>query len=391
MEKLNDKYAQDLWEKVKKEVEQNVSSLIFEVYVVQLKEPKIIDNQLILFCESKMFADTINRGEIYNTILECIKNIDSSINGFKCVKKGEQINIDLLEKAINFATKAHSGTFRKGTEKPFIVHPLEALSIASTMTNNENILCASVLHDTVEDTATTIEDIQMNFGEEVAKLVAFESENKRENLPQQDTWKIRKQETIDMLEKASNEERILVLSDKLSNMRAVYRDYMSLGDNLWERFNQKDKNEQAWYYRSIAEKLLPYQYNFPYAFEEYLALLEKVFGKNGHVKQSFIHKGITYDDKPKSFKKGLIDGDFPSKWFSYLDKWQKLADISKDYEQGYDLKSVYSIFEFNGILYEIDYATFGIKDFQFEHIEREIERDIEFLGGKNYMYYGMID
>lgn len=182
---------------------------------------------------------------------------------------------NLLDKAIIFAVKAHSGTFRKGTNRPFITHPLEALSIASSITNDENVLCASVLHDTVEDTSTTIEDIRINFGEEVAKLVAYESENKRENQPAEDTWKIRKIETLEQLKNASVDEQILVLADKLSNMRAMYRDYSSLGDTFWDRFNQKDKNEHAWYYKSIAENIKDLKGTF--AYKEYIELLDKTF------------------------------------------------------------------------------------------------------------------
>jgi myo-inositol-1(or 4)-monophosphatase len=66
------------------------------------------------------------------------------------------------------------------------------------------------------------------------------------------------------------------LSDKLANVRELYRDYVEIGDKLWERFNQKDKNMHAWYYRGIAERL-----NFltdTIAYNEYIYLLDKVFG-----------------------------------------------------------------------------------------------------------------
>ena len=185
--------------------------------------------------------------------------------------------MDIFDEAIIFATKAHSGAFRKGTSIPYITHPIEAAAIVATMTNNKNVLAAAVLHDTIEDTDATIDDIKEIFGEEVARLVATESENKRDNLPSDSTWKIRKQETLDHLKGATEEEKMITLGDKLSNIRAIYRDYSTIGDKLWERFNQKDKNQHAWYYKTIAERLSDLSDSF--AYQEYVELVNKVFGE----------------------------------------------------------------------------------------------------------------
>ena len=76
-----------------------------------------------------------------------------------------------LKKAIEFATKAHEGQIRKYTGEPYIVHPLEVSDIVSTVEHTEEMLMAAVLHDTVEDTDTTIEDIDREFGPIVAQLV----------------------------------------------------------------------------------------------------------------------------------------------------------------------------------------------------------------------------
>ena len=130
--------------------------------------------------------------------------------------------MDIFDKAILFATKAHSGSFRKGATTPYIVHPMEASAIVATMTDDKNVLAAAVLQDVVEDTDYTIDDIVKEFGEDVAHLVSAESENKRDNLPSEATWKIRKQETLDYLkDKATKEEKMIALGDKLSNIRAI--------------------------------------------------------------------------------------------------------------------------------------------------------------------------
>lgn len=178
-------------------------------------------------------------------------------------------------KAIEFAYNAHNGTYRKGTTTPYIVHPVEAMQIATTLTDDEEVIIASLLHDVVEDTNFTKEDIEKLFGKRVANLVSSDTEDKMEHLPSSSTWEIRKRATLDFLDGASKEEQIICLSDKLSNMRAIYRDYKVLGDTLWERFNQKDKNKHAWYYGEIAKKL-KFLSSTP-ALEEYDELINKVF------------------------------------------------------------------------------------------------------------------
>ena len=181
----------------------------------------------------------------------------------------------ILDRAINFAVQAHEGQFRKGTQIPYILHPMEAAAIVGSMTTDEEIVAGAVLHDVVEDTETTIEDVINLFGEQIGSYVASESEDKREDLPAESTWKIRKQETLNHLSVAPVAVKMITLGDKLSNIRAIYRDYKSIGDALWQRFNQKDKNEHYWYYSGIAKcitELSDYQ-----AYKEYCDLINKTF------------------------------------------------------------------------------------------------------------------
>ena len=183
----------------------------------------------------------------------------------------------MVEKAMIFAANAHAGAVRKGTDIPYIVHPMEAGAIAASVTSEKEVIAAAILHDTLEDTDVTEEEILQNFGTEVLRLIKSDSEDKREDLPPEETWKIRKIETIDYLKnKADRKEKIIALADKLSNLRAIYRDQNRIGDELWNRFNQKDKNEHKWYYGSFAETLLELKDSA--AYEEYCEVLVKVLG-----------------------------------------------------------------------------------------------------------------
>ena len=183
--------------------------------------------------------------------------------------------MDILDKVICYAVEAHSGATRKGGNTPYIVHPLEAAAIAATLTDDREIVAAAVLHDTVEDTDTTDRDICNRFGARVAALVAADSENKRADVPPSQSWRIRKRETLDRLEHATRDEQIIVLADKLSNIRSLYRDYAATGDKVWEKFNQKDKSAHAWYYKGIAERLPALVGTV--AYKEYAELCNRVF------------------------------------------------------------------------------------------------------------------
>ena len=182
-----------------------------------------------------------------------------------------------LTKAICFAAEKHEGQTRKGTDIPYITHPMEAGAIAATLTDDEEIIAAAVLHDVVEDCGVTGGELTVLFGERVASLVAADSEDKRESLPAADTWKIRKEETIERFKTSPKEVKMLTLGDKLSNIRSICRDYEAQGDALWQRFNQKDKNEHRWYYKSLADCLSDLC-EYP-AYKEYVFLAEKTFGE----------------------------------------------------------------------------------------------------------------
>jgi myo-inositol-1(or 4)-monophosphatase len=188
-----------------------------------------------------------------------------------------QYDHDVIVKAISFAAQNHKGMVRKQTEIPYIVHPMEAAAIVATMTVDANVIAAAVLHDVVEDTSITLEILRTEFNDTICGLVAEESEDKREELPASETWLVRKEEAIKTLKQASTEAKMVALGDKLSNIRAMARDYKKSGEALWDRFNQNDPKVQAWYYESLLEafgELSEFD-----AYEEYKMRVEEVFGK----------------------------------------------------------------------------------------------------------------
>lgn len=158
----------------------------------------------------------------------------------------------LLNSAIHFATEKHAGQLRKTSKLPYILHPLETMQILSTMQADAHLLAAGVLHDTLEDTDATLNEIILTFGEDVADLVSSHTDDPRK------TWKERKLAEIESCKNGSPRLKMLILADKVSNLRTMHRDGMELGDKLWDCFSAP-KEKQSWFYSEIQEALYEFQ------------------------------------------------------------------------------------------------------------------------------------
>jgi (p)ppGpp synthase/HD superfamily hydrolase len=190
--------------------------------------------------------------------------------------RGEfRIGGTVIFEAIEFAAKAHSNQYRKGTKIPYIVHPLCVGKILLQSGCSEAIVVVGILHDTVEDTSVTLEGIQRLFGQEVAQLVDGASEPNRS-----DTWENRKRHTIEYLKTAPPDVVWVSLADKLDNIRSIREDYETSGDHVWERFN-RPMEKQAWYYRSLAEVFSKRHLRNPFEHlvKEFTSGVNSVFGK----------------------------------------------------------------------------------------------------------------
>ena len=168
------------------------------------------------------------------------------------------LETSLFDKAVKLAVEAHSGTERRCKGYPYIIHPMEA---------------AAILHDVVEDTDVTLEQIRDAFGDRVAELVRHETASDDENL----TWRERKAIQVQQLEAAPRDSKMVALGDKLSNMQGIALDYRQIGDAVWSRFHAPNgKPDVEWYYRSLAEALS--ELSELAAYQWFVKLLEETFG-----------------------------------------------------------------------------------------------------------------
>ena len=150
----------------------------------------------------------------------------------------------IIANAICFAVRAHDGQTRKGSDIPYITHPVEVALILAQMGAGDDLIAAGLLHDTLEDTDTTAEELEAAFGKNVLAIVESDSENKTLS------WEERKQATLTLLPNEGREAQMLALADKLANMRSIAEDYATLGDALWKRFN-RGYEQQKWYYTGL--------------------------------------------------------------------------------------------------------------------------------------------
>jgi len=142
-------------------------------------------------------------------------------------------------KAIKFATKTHEiyqKQKRKGKDVSYITHPLTVGLILSNCGANEDVVCAGILHDTIEDSIeekkVSVEMLEERFGNNVARLVLDVTETDKAL-----TWEERKRETIEHIKKFSHDSLLLKSADVLSNLSELLDDYSRDGEDVFNRFN----------------------------------------------------------------------------------------------------------------------------------------------------------
>lgn len=184
----------------------------------------------------------------------------------------------MIDRAIHFASKAHEGMKRKSSGQPYIFHPIEVMSLVSLMTLDEDVLCAAVLHDAVEDAGVSLDEIAQIFNEKIAKYVSYETEDKRGNVNKPNTWVDRKKEAIEKMRNCDEiGAKMVCLADKVSNLRSFHLGLLDEGEDFWNNFNMKDPKMHYWYYESLKEVLSELKDYSVY--KEFCFLIETIFNK----------------------------------------------------------------------------------------------------------------
>ena len=156
----------------------------------------------------------------------------------------------LIEHAIRVAARAHRDDCRKGGDIPYLSHSASvALLLERVGISDDQILAAALLHDVVEDTAVTLDDLARDFPPPVVELVRGLSERKLDDAGLARPWRDRKEEHLAVVEKASFGVRAIVLADKLHNLGTMVFD-IEQGEPIWTRFNAT-REDILWYQQAM--------------------------------------------------------------------------------------------------------------------------------------------
>lgn len=155
-----------------------------------------------------------------------------------------------IEKAIKKASILHYGQKRKGEiDYPYITHPFTVAAILSNYTDDEEIIIAGLLHDTIEDTSYTPEKLEEDFGANVKEIVlgvteVYTDENK------ENEWVERKKRYIENMKQSSDKAVLVSAADKLHNLSTIVFDFKKHGPVIWKNFNSTIE-ERLWFYNEI--------------------------------------------------------------------------------------------------------------------------------------------
>ena len=225
------------------------------------------------------------------------KNVETVIkNKYGFAVKYMEVNriMDIKEKAKMFAIQAHMGQVRKSEpDKPMIMHPIGVGQLLESFGYDDNVVAAGYLHDVVEDTKYTIEDIEKKFGKDIANLVMGASEPDKSL-----SWEDRKRHTIEETKKLPLRNKLVICADKINNLEDLFLKFEKSGNIDLSAFKRGEES-QRWYYTSIYESLISGEDKDLPIFIRLKDILDKVFYK----KEDLFLKDTIFADNQEYYAK----------------------------------------------------------------------------------------
>ncbi len=217
-----------------------------------------------IYCDDKEFED------FKKNVADLIKN------KYRFAVKYMEVNgiMDIKEKAKLFAIQAHMGQVRKNEpDKPMIIHPIGVGQLLEAFGYDDNVVAAGYLHDVVEDTKYTSQDIENEFGKDIANLVMSASEPDKSL-----SWEDRKKHTIEATKELPLRNKVVICADKINNLEDLFLKFEKNGNRDFSAF-KRGEELQKWYYTNIYESLISGEDKDLPIFERLKDILDKVFAK----------------------------------------------------------------------------------------------------------------
>lgn len=154
---------------------------------------------------------------------------------------------DKIEKAIRQASLLHRGQLRKGDGSvPFITHPFAIALILSKFSDDEDVIVGGILHDIIEETSYSYEELEKDFGEKIRNMVESVTECRKVDAPAK-TWQERKETYLGLMGKMSHQALIISAADKIHNLLSMMYDYKIVGESMWNKFSVPS-DKRLWFY-----------------------------------------------------------------------------------------------------------------------------------------------
>ena len=202
--------------------------------------------------------------------------------------------MDIKEKAKLFAIRAHLGQVRKSEpDKPMIIHPIGVGCLLESYGYDDGVVAAGYLHDVVEDTKYTIDDIFQEFGSDIAELVMGASEADKSL-----SWEERKEISIQEIKDLPLRNKLVVCADKINNLEDLYLKFEKSGERDFSEF-KRGEEKQRWYYTSVYESLIVGEDPNLDIFLQLKDILDKVF----YQKEDTFLKDTIFVDHENYYKK----------------------------------------------------------------------------------------
>lgn len=153
----------------------------------------------------------------------------------------------MLFDATRVAADAHDGQFRKGTRVPYLVHPLRVAAVLSHAGLGDTVVAAAILHDTIEDTNVTIEELRRRFPPHVCDLVVSATEPDKSA-----SWENRKTRAVAQVADLATDALCLLCVDKIDNLESLRENLDVEGEKAWRRFS-RGRDLQRWYHTTMLD------------------------------------------------------------------------------------------------------------------------------------------
>ena len=202
--------------------------------------------------------------------------------------------MEIVEEAKKFAIMAHKGQVRKSeVDKPFIIHPVGVAKILEEYGLDEHVIAAGYLHDVVEDTKYTIQDIRTNFGDDIANLVYTATEPDKSL-----SWEERKQHTINTTKGLNYRNKAVICADKIHNLESLMILFGKTGRMDFSKF-KRGLEEQRWYYTEVYKSIVNGENPDLPMFKRLKNAIDVVFND----KEDAYLKDVVFEDNPKYYQK----------------------------------------------------------------------------------------